>query len=128
MPQILLVDDQPDSANMLRLVLEGRGYQVVCGRSGDDGLRLLATGTTPDAIISSLHMAGGDGLTFLGQVRRNPLWSSIPFVMMSAIAAEDRRQAAFQCGADAFLLKPFRFEDLNNILCNLGVLPARVSH
>ena len=71
-------------------------------------------------------MANGDGLTFLGEVRGNPQWSFIPFVVMSALASDERRQAAFRHGADAFLLKPFRFEDLNKILNNLGIVPARV--
>jgi len=126
MTRILLLDDNAEMVTMLRLVLEQRGYEVMWGRHGEDGLKLLnQSKRTPDLIISSLLMPTMDGLAFLDEVRGNPDWSCIPFVMMSAVLSEDRKRTTFEHGADAFLAKPFRFEDLNKTLHNLGVVPVR---
>jgi CheY-like chemotaxis protein len=126
MTRILLLDDNAEMVTMLRLVLEQRGYEVIWGRHGGEGLSLLnQSNRNPDLIISNMLMPTMDGMAFLDQVRGNPDWASIPFVMMSAVSSEDRKQAMFERGADAFLSKPFRFEDLNKTLNNLGVVPAR---
>jgi CheY-like chemotaxis protein len=122
MTRILLLDDNAEMVTMLRLVLEQRGHEVVWGQHGEDGMRVLQQSTRkPDLIISNLLMPTMDGMAFLDAVRHNPEWSSIPFVMMSAVSSEERKQATFEHGADAFLTKPFRFEDLNKTLNNLGV-------
>jgi DNA-binding response OmpR family regulator len=126
MTRILLLDDNIEMVTMLRLVLEQRGYEVVWGRHGDDGLKLLNQSKhNPDLIISNLLMPTMDGLAFLDRVRGNTNWSSIPFIMMSAISSEERKRAVFDHGADAFLSKPFRYEDLNKTLNNLGLAAAR---
>lgn len=120
MTRILLLDDNAEMVTMLRLVLEQRGYEVIWGRHGEEGVKLLEQATrTPDLIISNLLMPVMDGMTFLDNVRQNPDWAPIPFVMMSATPSEERKQATFEHGADAFLAKPFRFEDLNKTLNNL---------
>ena len=125
MSRILLVDDEIDTATMVRLALEGRGYEVAWGRQGEEGLHALNRDPLPDLIISKLTMPGMDGLELLDHVRSNLDWSHIPFVMISAVDTEDRKWAIFEHGADAFLHKPFRFQELNKILMNLGVAPVR---
>jgi CheY-like chemotaxis protein len=127
MTRILLLDDNVEMVTMLRLVLEQRGYEVIWGRHGEDGLKLLnQSKRTPDLIISNLLMPVMDGLTFLDHIRDSAEWSSIPFVMMSTVSSDERKRSTFEHGADAFIAKPFRFEDLNKTLHNLGVVPARV--
>ncbi|MEO8609709.1 MAG: response regulator [Chloroflexota bacterium] len=122
MTRILLLDDNAEMVTMLRLVLEQRGHEVVWGRHGEDGMRMLQQSSRkPDLIISNLLMPTMDGMAFLDKVRGNPEWSSIPFVMMSQVSSDERKRATFEHGADAFLAKPFRFEDLNKTLNNLGV-------
>lgn len=126
MTRILLLDDNTEMVTMLRLVLEQRGYEVIWGRHGEEGLKLLNQAKrNPDLIISNMLMPTMDGMAFLDHVRSNPDWASIPFVMMSAVTSEDRKRSTFEHGADAFLAKPFRYEDLNKTLNNLGVVPVR---
>lgn len=124
MSRILLVDDSIE-ATMIRLALEGRGYEVCWGQNGEEGLMWLNRGPLPDIIISKLEMPDMDGLMLLDYVRSNSDWSFIPFVMLSAVNTEDHKWAIFEHGADAFLHKPFRFQELNKILMNLGVAPVR---
>jgi len=126
MTRILLLDDNIEMVTMLRLVLEQRGYEVLWGRHGEDGLKLLRQSKhNPDLIICNLLMPTMDGIKFLDHVRGNSEWASIPFVMVSAVSSEERKRAAFEHGADAFLAKPFRYEDLNKTLNHLGVVAIR---
>jgi sigma-B regulation protein RsbU (phosphoserine phosphatase) len=120
MAQILVLDDNNDVARLVQTLLERYGFEVVMGRNGQEGLAILSS-LMPDAIISNWLMPHMDGMTFLDHVRLNPAWSSIPFAIMTALSSEDDRQQAIDRGANAFLAKPFRFADLDNVLRNLGL-------
>lgn len=117
MANILLVEDNADMRLLLREVLEWGGHAVNCGRNGTDGIDwLLATAQMPDLIISDLVMPGMDGFTFLQQVRGNPRWKNVRFVMMSANPHDDRLQIALNSGLDGVLPKPFSLDDLDEML------------
>ncbi|MBI5670206.1 MAG: response regulator [Chloroflexi bacterium] len=118
MANILLVEDNTDMRMLLREVLEWGGHQVACGRSGEEGLQTLVSApAAPDLIISDLMMPGMDGIRFLREVRGNPHWSQVRFVMMSANPHDDRLQtAARHDGLDGVLPKPFSLEDLDAFL------------
>jgi two-component system phosphate regulon response regulator PhoB len=124
MRHILIVEDNAAIATMLRMVLEQQGYTVSTSRHGQEGLAVLnKTDHKPDAIISNWLMPVMDGLTFLENVRHDPRWLTIPFVMLTALTSEERRVTALNHGADAFIVKPFRWSDLNGALQQLGVVP-----
>lgn len=118
MTTILLLEDNVDMLTMLSQVLEWGGYTVWGGRSGKEGIALLAEAAEqlPDIIISDMLMPLMDGIAFLGQVRDNPKWADIPFIMMSAYSSSAERQNAIQHGADDFLVKPFNLEDFQAVL------------
>ncbi|MGQ9886863.1 MAG: response regulator [Aggregatilineales bacterium] len=117
MTTILLLEDNANMLAMLSQVLEWGGYSVIGGRSGYEGIaRLTEAHRLPDIIISDLLMPGMDGIGFLRQVRENPDWADIPFVMMSAYSSSDERQNAIQHGANDFLVKPFSLEDFQAVL------------
>ncbi len=117
MTTILLLEDNADMLAMLSQVLEWGGYSVIGGRSGHEGIaRLTEAHRLPDIIISDLLMPGMDGIAFLRQVRENPDWADIPFVMMSAYSSSAERQNAIQHGANDFLVKPFNLEDFQAVL------------
>ncbi len=102
---------------MLSQVLEWGGYTVWGGRSGQEGIAQLAQAPQlPDIIISDLLMPGMDGIAFLRQLRDNPGWADIPFVMMSAHSSNTERHNAIQNGADDFLVKPFSLETFQAVL------------
>ncbi|MBI5668672.1 MAG: response regulator [Chloroflexi bacterium] len=125
MAQILVLDDNADIVSLLRMVLEQRGYQVMTGRNGREGVTLLGqTPYKPDVIICNFLMPLMDGMTFLDTVRQEEDWASIPVVMLTALSSQDYRDAAFEHGATAFLSKPFRLEDLNATLRSLGISPT----
>ncbi len=124
MTRILVLDDNADIVALLRMVLEQRGYQVVSGRNGREGIHLLGQAAIrPDLIICNLRMPLMDGMAFLDMLRQQAEWSAIPVVMLTAMTAPDYREAAFAHGANAFLPKPFKLDELNRAMQNLGVTP-----
>jgi CheY-like chemotaxis protein len=123
MASILIVDDSPEIIRMLQIVLEGRGYHTFAARNGREALNLLQH-TKPDLILSDLYMPLVDGLTLLSQVRQDSELHTIPFVVMSAGPTPEMREEVFAAGADAFLAQPIKFDMLNTIIMNLGVVAA----
>lgn len=125
MTSILIVDDSPEIVRMLQLVLEGRGYQVFSAHDGHEAIKFLQQiSPKPSLILSDLYMPHTDGLQLLNQVRQHPVLHTIPFVVMSAGPTPEMREEVFAAGADAFLAQPIKFDMLNNIIMNLGVVPA----
>ncbi len=114
---ILLVEDHMDMQSMLRELLEWEGHEVIVGRNGHEGLTALKhTNPLPDAIISDLSMPMMDGLEFLDQVRKNPSWDEVRFVLMSANPQDNRLKNGKAYGLAGILPKPFTVEELNLIL------------
>ena len=109
MPYILLVDDNPDLADNLKLVLEIEGFEVHVARSGSTALQ-LATAEVPLLIIADVVMAGGDGFSLLKEIKAAPSCAQVPFVFISA--RTDETQRGLDLGADDYLTKPFAIEDL----------------
>lgn len=102
---ILLVDDEPDVLNSVKLVLERspQGIRVVTASSGAEGLEVLR-GTPVDLVISDFKMPGMDGIEFLVQVRT--LHPDLPRVMFTAYADEElARRAVAEAFVSDFLPK-----------------------
>lgn len=106
MTKILVVDDQLENLDLLRLLLEGHGWEMMEATHGGEALA-LAREERPDLIVSDLLMPNMDGYTLLRQWRSDPDLQGIPFVVFTATYtdAEDEH-LAMSLGADAFLLKP----------------------
>lgn len=116
MPSILLVEDNADMQILLRDLLEWGGHHVASGRNGVEGLELLQSADVPpEIIISDLTMPSMDGLELLRQVRCNPRWSHIRFIIMSANPYDNRLQSG-QPGLNGILPKPFSLEELNAVV------------
>ena len=114
---ILLVEDHMDMQSMLRELLEWEGHEVIVGRTGHEGLAALDNSNPlPHIIISDLSMPMMDGLEFLDEVRKNPDWEQIRFVMMSANPQDNRLRNVRMHGLDGILPKPFTVEELNRLL------------
>ncbi|MFN8372193.1 MAG: response regulator [Anaerolineae bacterium] len=112
---ILLVDNSIEMATMLQQMLELEGHEVLVGRSGREGLRLLQENSAlPDMILSDLAMQDMDGFEFLAHVRQHPSWMPLIFIAVSGNLAEAER--AVDLGANDYLDKPFRIQKLRELL------------
>jgi DNA-binding response OmpR family regulator len=109
--RILVVDDEADSRLLLRMMLVHAGYDVTLAAGGEEALESLAE-TPPDLLLSDVMMAGLDGLALLRRVRTDPKTSALPVILLTAKSATDEVAEGLRLGADDYLTKPFRIEEL----------------
>ena len=91
---VLLVDDNPDDALLIRRLLEGKkAYRIYHAKDGWEGLA-MARQNLPDLIISDLTMPGIDGFGFVEELKFDPRTKDIPVVVVSAkdITLEERKE------------------------------------
>ena len=106
---VLLVEDDPDIRDIVQDVLEAEGYDVVPASHGKQALEFLydvKNSALPDLVILDMMMPLVDGRHVLEAIRSDVNLSSVPVVVMSAIAHEK------PAGAAAFLRKPFSLDTL----------------
>jgi CheY-like chemotaxis protein len=101
-PRLLVVEDEPDLAEMLGLMLEGAGYQVAIAGEGRAALRLLREARF-DLVVSDMLMPGLDGAGLAAAMRADPALRDVPLVLVSALG----ESAVPGVPHAAFLRKPF---------------------
>lgn len=111
-PLALLVEDEPQIRRFVRAALEEEGWHVHEADTVRRGLSDAGT-RSPDLIILDLGLPDGDGIAFIGDLRK---WSSVPVIVLSARTNEADKITALDAGADDYLTKPF----------SVGELQARV--
>jgi len=116
-PRILLVDDDPWILRMVSTVLEKRGYVIDTATDGAEALR-RADQAPPDLVITDVMMPGMDGWAFVKNLRAQTRFSFVPVIFLTALAGDDDRIRGFRLGADDYLPKPFRFEELDLRVAN----------
>lgn len=112
MDRILVVDDEADIINLLKLILEAEGYQVVSALSGDEALG-LAEVEAPDLVLLDLMMPGKSGLETCRTLKTQSKTKNIPVIIFSALGREVDRSLTAEAGANAHITKPFN---------NVGIL------
>jgi len=118
---ILVVEDDEDTLELLRTVLEREGYSVATASGGKNALARLQESPF-DLVLSDVSMAEGDGFTLVSSLRELGLLD-VPVILMSAEHESTRRVASLDVGADDFVAKPF---DLNELLARLRAQLRRV--
>jgi two-component system KDP operon response regulator KdpE len=104
----LLVEDEPHIRRFVRGALEQEGWQVHEAATLQRGLTEAGT-RKPDVIILDLGLPDGDGVDFIGDLRK---WSAVPVIVLSARVNEEEKIRALDHGADDYLTKPFGVGEL----------------
>jgi two-component system, OmpR family, KDP operon response regulator KdpE len=104
----LVVEDDRAIQKLLRMMLEANGFRVVIAESGTRGER-DARSQRPDIGIIDLGLPDCDGVDLIHAIRS---WSAMPLLVLSARTEESQRLAAFEAGADDYVLKPFSAPEL----------------
>ena len=110
-PRILCIDDDPEISKILKLRLEPYGVDVLRAFKGMQGY-WTALDMRPDLVILDMVMPDGGGNYILGRLRAHPLTEKIPVLMLTGINTPGVRRQMFGMGVDAYLTKPFDFDDL----------------
>jgi CheY-like chemotaxis protein len=109
---VLLIDDNADLLEVLSRALTHLGqFSVLRAANGESGLE-QATLAHPDCIVVDIIMPGVDGYWLVRALRGDPQTSEIPIIMLTALARDHNRVAGLLSGADHYLVKPVKPQDL----------------
>jgi DNA-binding response OmpR family regulator len=111
-PHVLVADDDAWILRMVATVLEKRGYSVETAIDGEDALE-RALARPPDLLITDVMMPKLDGWALVRQLRSHGQFAMLPVIFLTALSSEDDRIRGFRLGADDYVTKPFRFEELD---------------
>lgn len=118
---ILVVDDSASLRQVVAIALKGAGYDVVEAADGKDALAKL-DGRKLHLIISDVNMPNMDGIELVKQVKTNAQYKFTPIIMLTTEAGEDKKSAGQAAGAKAWVVKPFRPEQMLTAVSKL-ILP-----
>lgn len=113
-PAFCVVDDETEVCDIFRLFFESRGHTCYIAHNGREGLKLIRE-ERPAAVFLDVQMPEMNGFDVLLEIRKDPDIHKIPVMLMTGLTKESefsQEEWAKTSGADAFLHKPFDFEDL----------------
>lgn len=116
--QVILVDDEPDSLDLISEMLSHEGATVYRAASGEECIQLLET-LTPTLMVVDLAMPKPDGWDLLAMVRADPALSSVCMVATTAYHSVNVAQHAQEMGFNAYIPKPLRSQQLMDTLRQL---------
>ena len=108
---ILVVEDEPDTAELLELNLENAGYKVTVAEDGDQALKKIHK-LMPDLVILDLMIPEVQGTEVCKFIRKDPATESLPVMMCSAKISEIDKILGLELGADDYVTKPFSPREL----------------
>jgi DNA-binding response OmpR family regulator len=109
--KILIVDDESDYVEMLKMRLEANGFDVICAYDGIEGLKMASAGK-PNVILLDIMMPGIDGREVLTRLKRAQDTAGIPVVMLTAKGESSSILGAQDSGAADYLIKPCEASEL----------------
>ncbi|MDR3390523.1 MAG: response regulator [Sulfuriferula sp.] len=118
---VMVVDDSASMRQAVSISLKGAGYDVIEGSDGKDALSKLK-GQKVHLIISDVNMPNMDGITFVTEVKKLPAYKFTPVIMLTTEAGEAKKAAGQAAGAKAWVVKPFKPEQMLNAVSKL-ILP-----
>lgn len=100
--KVLIVDDDSDTTDLLKIILEPNDFEVIVANTGKLGVD-MARNLNPDVMVVDLLMPNMDGLNVCREVRQ---FSSMPILILSAVGRPNVAEEVLNSGADDFLVKP----------------------
>ena len=113
--RILIVDDSENLRSVLQLNFEYLGYDVLLARDGEEGYELINS-ERPDIVVLDVIMPRQNGFQVCRKLKSNPHLASIPVIFLTAKRHKEDRHWGRDCGADAYLTKPFGSAELERVI------------
>ncbi len=110
-PKILVVEDDVDISNMLRIYFSGQGYDVQVAPRGGDALNFTRK-QLPHLIVLDIMLPDMDGYTVCKELRTTTRTSHIPIIFLTQKDERSDKIAGLELGADDYITKPFDIEEL----------------
>lgn len=115
MINILIIEDNVNSAELLKDYVESWGYIATVSHQGLEGLE-LAKKNPPDIVLLDIMLPGMSGFEICRELRKEKTNEKFAIIMVSALTSSDDRINAYDAGADNFISKPINFEELKAII------------
>jgi len=113
--RILLVEDNVDTAELMAMLLENEGHQVVVAHSGPAALR-LAPEYHPDVVLLDIGLPGMDGYQVASRLREQPALAGTTIIALTGYGQDEDRERSREAGIDHHLVKPVNMERLRELL------------
>ena len=114
-PNILVVDDNEDNANIIRDYLEAKGYPITVAYNGDEALASFAK-EKPAIVLLDVMMPGKDGWQVCRSIKSTPEGRATRVVMVTALQDWNDKRQAIETGADDYVEKPFELAKLAQVV------------
>ena len=112
---ILVVDDEPDTLELMQTILKHEGYDVLQALNGSEALEEVKR--NPDLILLDIRMPGElNGIEVCKRLKTDPVHKSIPIIIFSAKVLDHHIEEGFQAGAEEYVTKPFSSAELLRII------------
>ena len=115
MINVLVAEDNAVNRELLRELLESRGYNVMEASDGQEALRMIEQ-AHPDILLLDIGMPVLDGFAVVRQIRKNPSFATLPVLAVTAYAMRGDGENVLNSGFDGYLSKPINARDLGNEL------------
>ncbi len=113
---ILIVEDSSTTRALIRAIIEEMGdFHTVEASSGFDALKLLPTQEF-DLIITDINMPDINGLEFINFMKSNPKYKDLPLIIVSTERSEEDKKRGMALGAKAYITKPFKANELQEVI------------
>jgi diguanylate cyclase (GGDEF)-like protein len=109
--KVLVVDDDPNTLDIIKLGLEFKNYRVITGTNGEEALELISS-ENPDMVVLDVMMPKVDGLEVCRRTKENFFTSQIPIMLLTARGQVEHKVEGLSVGADDYLSKPFDMREL----------------
>ncbi len=126
-PRVLVVDDSISIRKYVQRFLDRSGYEVDTATDGMNALDVLSKAKY-DAVITDLEMPVMHGYDLIAEMKRSPVFSAVPIIVLTSRAGEKHRQKAIDMGAQDYLVKPFEEQEMIEALKRLLSGAALVAH
>ncbi len=113
--RILVVEDEESLLKLESILLSLRGYEVAGVTDGTEALEEIAR-NRPDLIVLDIMLPGMDGFEVCRRIRENPETRDIPIVMLTAKKSTQDYAKGMECGANAYITKPFKSSKVMDVI------------
>ncbi len=114
-PLVLLAEDNEINVNTLSSYLTAKGYRIILAQNGQEAISLNQI-HHPDLILMDIQMPEMDGIVAIKHIRQHSQPQNIPIIALTALAMDGDREKCLAMGANRYLAKPFKLQELHNTI------------
>lgn len=115
----LAIDDSSTVRLALKLVLESQGYKMELACDGEEAIQKIRISSNFDIIVTDINMPNMDGIAFIKEIRKMDSYRTTPVLVLSTESRPEKVAEGKKAGANAWLIKPFKPNELISILKNI---------